>query len=153
MLNAEDALGLQEDLAIIRAHRNRARAEAFQASVPQATEVLETMAVAKNALRANRDTINGLRADLDKITSNRNDVAAIARSAREVVAVLADEIARLKGIDPQIAQERANRLLSRRYDAHIDALMQHRALEADPREDAEAMKIRAWYVAANELGA
>jgi len=145
MLNAEDALGLQEDLAIIRANRNRARSAASQGNAAQDVETLGAMASATAVLRANKDTISSLRASLNETASNRNDVAAIAVSARETIAALVEEVARLKGSELATVQEQADRLLSRHYDRHIEEMLEKGSLSGDPRQNPEIMKIRTWY--------
>lgn len=140
MLNAKDALGLQEDLAVMRA--NQARANLPPVRSASRSSGMGAVAV---ALGANQNSMEKLKSNLDKTTSNRNDVAAIAVSARETIAALVAEIAQLKGVSSDEVQLHADFLLSRQYDRHVDELMDRGSLMSDPRQDPETMRIRTWY--------
>ncbi|MFJ1259014.1 hypothetical protein [Cupriavidus sp. CuC1] len=143
MMNAEDALGLQEDLAIMRAHR--APASTRRAPIAQASSTESAMGAIAVALRANQDATAKLRANLDATMNSRNDVIAMGRASREIIDLLLVEVAKLKQLPVEDVKEYVYEALSRRYDRKVDEAKQRGSIKWDVRDDPEVMRHRDWY--------
>ncbi|WP_035878908.1 hypothetical protein, partial [Cupriavidus sp. amp6] len=84
MLNARDAMGLHEDLAIIRNAAPRT-----QPPLPAPDESGNAVAAAVIALRARQNSQERLQQQLNASASERNEVVVSAKAARETIDVLA----------------------------------------------------------------
>lgn len=145
MLNAKDALGLQEDLAIINARR---QGSSQQEHYPRPDESGNAFGALAIALRARDNTNEKLRQQLDAKASERNEVAAMSRAARETVEDLARHVAKLTNTSPDAAVRDAHRILSRRFDAQLEGAIARKSVLRDIRQDAEEIKQLEWYIPA-----
>ena len=141
MLNAEDAMGLQEDLARIR---NAAPHPQSRWQSPP-DESGNALAVAVAALQEDRNHIARMQRQLNATLSERNEVAALSKAARETVEHLARELAKVTGGDESESVERARHLLSRRFDANLDESIRRKLVLRDVRQIPEEMCKRSWY--------
>jgi len=144
MLNAKDALGLQEDLAVMRA--NQARTNLPPVRQASGSNAMGAVAV---ALSASQGSMTKLRGELDSTLNSRNDIVAMGRASREVIDSLIEEVARLKGVSLESVQHVVYGTMSRRYDAHVEAMKAKGSIKWDLRQDPEVMKGRDWYLAAS----
>ncbi|CAG9184357.1 hypothetical protein [Cupriavidus pampae] len=143
MMNAEDAMGLQEDLARI----GRRPTPAVD-RLPASDESGNAVAAAVVAIRARNDAMSKLRQDLDASMSERNEVAALSKAARETLEIFARELARVTGADEADAVKQAHQILSRKFDANLDESISKRYILRDVRSMPAEMKKRPWYVPA-----
>lgn len=141
MLNAEDALGLQEDLAIMRNNRNRLKSAALMAdeavhagTVDRSLEIVEA-------------AVLQLRADLSAANNNRNDLNAVAKATREVLNLVIDRWAEAIGLPVEQVRGEVFQAVSRRYDKLVEEALARGSISDDKRRDPEVMKQRDWYVA------
>ncbi len=149
MLNANDALGLQEDLAIVRANRNRIEAAAMTTdSRREADENSLAMRNAASALRANKDAISALRSELDSLMNSRNDQVAVTRATKEVLNALISKLAEATDTPVEQLREQVHSALSRRYDQHVSDMLEGGFINRDLRKDRDVMERRDWYVPA-----
>jgi hypothetical protein len=140
MLNPRDAIGLQEDLAIIRNAVPRA-----QPPLPAPDESGNAVAVAVMALRARADSQARLLKQIDASASERNEVVVSAKAARETIDVLVQELARHSGLSEEECQRFAKEALSRRYDALLDQAISNRQILRDIRRIPDEIQKCRWY--------
>lgn len=140
MLNAEDAMGLQEDLQRMRGRR-RTQAD----PLPTPDESGSAVAAAVVALRAQRDTQDRMRKQMDAMASERNEVAVLAKAARDTIDLMAQELSRHSGLPLETCQQMARETLSRRFDALLDQAIADRQVLRDIRRIPEEIQKRRWY--------
>lgn len=149
MLNASDALGLQEDLAIVRANQNRIEAAAMTTDARrEADENSLAMRSAASALRANKDVISGLRSELDSLMNSRNDQVAVTKATKDVLNALISKLADATDTPVEQLRGQVNSALSRRYDHHVSDMLEGGFINRDLRKDRDVMEKRDWYVPA-----
>ncbi|WP_454727709.1 MULTISPECIES: hypothetical protein [Cupriavidus] len=141
MMNAQDALGLQEDLAIMR----NLAGEPRRAPVAPPDENGNVVAALAIGMKARNNTIADLRQQLNSKASERNEVAVLAKAARETVDLLARELARQSGMTEQECLQLAKEALSRRYDAILDQAIADRQVLRDIRRVPEEIQKCRWY--------
>lgn len=147
MLNANDALGLQEDLAIVRANRNRNEAAAMTTDARrEADENSLAMRGAASALRANKDAISALRSELDSLMNSRNDQVAVTKATKDVLNALISDLAAATDTPVEQLREQVHSALSRRYDQHVSDMIEGGFINRDLRKDPDVMEKRDWYV-------
>ncbi|MGO4308137.1 hypothetical protein [Cupriavidus sp. RAF12] len=141
MMNAEDAMGLQEDLA--RIGRQPAPR---QEPLPDPDESGNALAVAIVALRAQqRSAQERHRKQLDDVMSERNEVVVSAKAARDTIDVLARELARRSGLSGEECLGFAKETLSRRYDVLLDEAIENHQVLRDIRTIPEEIQKVRWY--------
>ncbi len=140
MLNAEDALGLQEDLAIMQSNRRRARSAALMA------EEATNATAAHRMLDLAEVTVQKARADLAAANSSRNDLNAVAKATREVLHMVMEEWAKATGEPVDQIRARVLNMVSRRYDKLVDEAIARGSILIDKRRDPELSKQRNWYI-------
>jgi hypothetical protein len=140
MMNAEDAMGLQEDLARI----GRRPTPAVD-RLPAPDESGNAVAAAVVAIRARNDTMGKLRHELDSTKSERNEVAVLAKAARDTIDALARELARQTDTPVEECLRLAQESLSRRYDVLLDDAIRQRQVLRDVRKIPEEMQNKRWY--------
>lgn len=143
MMNARDALGLQEDLAIMNAGNAPRRAPDY----PVPDESGNAVAAVALALRARNNDLASLRKELSATTNSRHDQVAFGRAAKSVIESLVRQLAEATGRHPEDVQATAYEMLSRRYDAEVDAMIQRKSITRDMRLDPELQNRRDWYIA------
>lgn len=142
MMNAKDAAGLQEDLAIINARR---QPQSSPEPLHHPDESGNAFAAMAMALRARDDKITELVRQLNDTKNSLNDVVASARAYREVVDLLIGELAEAKQVPTASVRLQAYGTLSRRYDSHVTELQCRGLIVHDMRSDPKAMSERDWY--------
>ena len=142
MLNAEDALGLQEDLSILGIGRPDQNSSAPMVT-SEATARQRHLHVAILALQ---NDIEKAQKNLLDANDKRSDLAAVIRAHRQelndVLAQWAQETGR--DVDDLRAQSLAR--VSRRYDALVEQFKAQGSIQKDQRHDPNVMKPRDWYV-------
>ncbi|WP_432262835.1 hypothetical protein [Cupriavidus sp. TMH.W2] len=144
MMNARDALGLQEDLAILNAGNAHRRAPDY----PTPDESGNAVAAVALALKARNNDLAGLRKQLSDTSNSRHDQIAFAFAAKSVIDSLIQTLSEVTGQPAEDVQSTVYELLSRRYDAEVEGMIQRRSITRDVRQDPEVRKRRDWYIPA-----
>lgn len=144
MMNARDALGLQEDLAILNAGNAPRRAPDY----PVPDESGNAVAAVALALRARTNDVASLRRQLSDTSNSRHDQIAFAFAAKSVIESLIQTLAEATGRPVEDVQSTVYELLSRRYDAEVEGMIQRKFITRDVRQDPEVRKRRDWYIPA-----
>uniref|UniRef100_UPI003F49367E hypothetical protein n=1 Tax=Cupriavidus taiwanensis TaxID=164546 RepID=UPI003F49367E len=148
MMNASDALGLQEDLAILNAGNSPRRAPDH--SVPD--ESGYAVAAVVLALKARNNELADLRKQLSDTMNSRHDQIAFAFAAKSVIDSLIQTLAQATGQSAVDVQSTVYELLSRRYDANVEGMIQRKSITRDVRQDPEVKKRRDWYMPIERFG-
>lgn len=134
-MNAKDALGALEDIAIFRNVRRRVEAD-------QDTEAFERAAI---ALRERNNTISRLRAELNEVQHKRNAAAANNNSALDTLKTVVRDFARATGQSESELWKRYMVLRTQQFNAEVNKFMAEGALLRDPRAELTDAQ-RTWYV-------
>lgn len=139
MMNPEDALGLQEDLAIFGV-----AGEPYRGG----TEALPNGGAARHAFAvlALQKDIDQLVAKLRESDDFRSDLAAVVIAYREELFDVLDLLAEETGNDKDDLRGQSLNRLSRRYDAHVERFKAQGSIKNDQRQNPAVMKHRTWYV-------
>jgi len=142
MMNPEDALGLQEDLAILRSgEQHRRSQEPLPTGGPTQTQRNSLFAMA-----IQQKDIDQLTAQLRDSNEFRSDLAAVIMAYREELFDVLDLLAQKTGYDKDVLRNQSSTRLSRRYDAHVEQFKAQGAIKKDQRKNPEVMKHRTWYI-------
>ncbi|SFN90545.1 hypothetical protein SAMN05660284_02490 [Formivibrio citricus] len=149
-MNANDAQGFMEDMAVFDAQRRaqNAQSEAGRSAARNADwereDKIMEMTVAAVAIKQRDNIIADLRKQLAVMADCAYARSASAGAGTQALSAAVNELSRLTGRSPQEVDYHFRAIRSRAYDAEINAfLAQHPSL-ADPRKDAS--QIPAWYV-------
>lgn len=147
MLNAEDALGLQEDLAILRNNRNRVQSAALMTDeAAHHAAVGDSLRGSTVALRAQQNHLAKLKANLDALMNDRNDIVALSYAFEDVLKILAKELAKAIDVPAEEMLPRVYEAVSRHYDKHVEDAIARGTIVRDQRRDPEVMTHRDWYI-------
>ena len=139
MLNAEDALGLQEDLSILGRGRH--------SPVPLPTSgAAERQRHEHIAILALRKDIDRLQEELRDSKDKRSDLAAVIRAFRQEWNDVLAQWAQETGRDFEELRAKSLARTSRRYDALVEQFKAQGSIQKDQRQDPALMKKRDWYV-------
>lgn len=141
MMNPEDALGLQEDLAILSSGEQYRR---NQTPLPTggATQTQRHSFV----ILALQKDIDQLAAKLRDSDDFRSDLAAVVMAYREELFDVLDFLAQETGYDKDDLRNQSLTRLSRRYDAHVEQFKAQGSIKKDQRQNPAIMNQRTWYV-------
>lgn len=142
-LNPKDALGLAEDMQLVR----NARGSVSPSATSDLYRAAGALADASRGIKERNDSMRKLKANFDGLAEDYSDLSAVALASRRVIDALADELAKVKGLNPADVRRRAYAALSRSYDEGIGEMVSTGAISKDPRKDPAvlARPSRDWY--------
>jgi hypothetical protein len=146
-LNAEDAMGLAEDMAVLRgAVRSQAVNDAPRPSSSRAAAALVAVAGMK-ALQVERDEHHKLIQKWNSLATGFSDLNAVAIASRAVIEQQIVELARVTGADPAEVRKATYAAMSQAYNAQVEEMISTGKLQSDPRKDLQdpKWKNRQWY--------
>ncbi|CAE6793416.1 hypothetical protein R70006_04956 [Paraburkholderia domus] len=141
-LNAQDAQGLMEDVALMQATRGGSSVSA--ADLYDAAAALRKK---NREIQVRGNSLRDLQAKFNGLGEDYSDLSAVVHAQRQVIDALSDQLAAKLGVDPQDVRKAAYKGLTQRYDAKVGEMLSIGVLSKDPRKDPEVLSrpSRDWY--------
>jgi len=145
-MNADDAMGLAEDMAVLQgAVRRQPPMEPVKSSSGAAAAIVA--AVGMKVVKVQNDANAKLRSQFDGLSADYSDLSAVSLASRKVIDALVTEIAQARGLQPAEVKASVYKSLSREYDRQIGDMLSIGVLNKDPRRDpaVRSRPSRDWY--------
>lgn len=147
-MNAEDALGLAEDMAVLRGSQQTPQVPESRGGSSSDSAAAMVAAVSLKALQAERAEHRKLVERWNSLATDFSDLKAVVLSARKVIEKQVLELAQVTGADSGEVRQAAYIAMTEAYHAQIEQMLLAGELRSDPRKDVEApkWKNRDWYI-------
>jgi hypothetical protein len=147
-INAEDAMGLAEDMAVLRGSQPTPRIPESFGGASSGSAAAMVAAVGLKALQAERDERKKLVERWNDLAADYSDLKAVLLSARKVIEKQVLELAQATGADPGEVRRAAYTAMTEAYHAQVEQMLSGGELQSDPRKDAKnpKWKNRDWYI-------
>lgn len=138
-INAQDALGLMEDMTVLRG-REASRQRQLNAQVDENTAMVGAFV----AIKQRDNKLQEMDTRLRDTMSGWHGAVAACKADSEVIGIAVREIARLSGKNEKDMKVLMDTIRSRAYDKKIDEYIQSGGISTDPRIDEQLCP--SWYI-------
>lgn len=145
-LNAKDALGAMEDIAILRNAAAEGNRRIAAANASEDEKMAATFRHLDNRLEEYFQKNEALKEEIRMLNEASAEVVAVANATNRALVEVVEELASQTGVPVStVAQRFCREARTRHYDSVVDEFLAAGTLKTDPRSTA-VVKKRGWYL-------